>query len=153
MKRIALIATACVLACSPAAAQETAVDFSYSPVSPGAWNYREIAGGSEADFVDGTGATRMVVSCGKVTRLVTLSRVSTAPAANLSFWTSSASRSLGARFDQPSGRVISQVGGADPLLDAIALSRGRFATMMPGSPALVLPAAPEIAHVVEDCRS
>ena len=30
---------------------------------------------------------------------------------------------------------------------------GRFAAMMPGAPALVLPAGPEIAHVVEDCRA
>ena len=153
MKRIALFATACALVCAPAIAQETGVDFSYSPVSPGNWTYREIAGGSEASFVDGTGTTRMVLACGKVTRLVTLSRVSAAPAANLSFWTTSTSRSLGARFDQPSGRVIAQVGGMDPLLDALAFSRGRFAAMMPGSPALVLPAAPEVAHVVEDCRA
>ncbi len=154
MKRIALIATACASLCTPAAAQENAaVDFSYSPVSAGSWGYREIAGGSEASFVDGTGPTRMLVACGKVTRLVTISRTSAAPAANLSFWTSSASRSLGARFDQPSGRVIVQVGNNDPLLDALAFSRGRFASMMPGSPALVLPAGPEVAHVVEDCRA
>ena len=151
MKRIALIATACALVCVPAAAQD--VDFSYSPVSPGSWTYREITGGSDASFVDGTGTTRLVIACGKVTRLVTISKASAAPAASLSFWTSSASRSLGARFDQPSGRVIAQVGGTDPLLDALAFSRGRFAAMMPGSPALVLPAGPEIAHVVEDCRA
>jgi hypothetical protein len=153
VKRIALIATACVLASAPAHAQVTATDFSYSPISPGSWGYRAVAGGSEASFVDGTGTTRMVIACGKVTRLVTISRISAAPAASLSFWTSSASRNLGARFDQPSGRVIAQVGGMDPLLDALAFSRGRFAAMMPGSPALVLPAGTEVAHVVEDCRA
>jgi hypothetical protein len=95
----------------------------------------------------------MVIACGKVTRLVTISRISAAPAASLSFWTSSATRDLGARFDQRAGRVIAQVGSTDALLDALAFSRGRFASMMPGSPALVLPAEPEIAHVVEDCRA
>jgi hypothetical protein len=95
----------------------------------------------------------MVLACGKITRLVTISRISAAPAASLAFWTSSLSRELGARFDQPSGRVIAQVGSMDSLLDALAFSRGRFASMMPGSPALVLPAEPEIAHVVEDCRT
>ena len=152
MKRIALFATACALSFGPAKAQVSATDFSYSPVTPGSWTYRTATGGSEAAFVDGTGATRMVVVCGKVTRLVTLSRISAAPASALSFWTSSARRDLTARFDQPSGRVIAQVSGMDPLLDALAFSRGRFAVMMPGSPALVLPADPEIAHVVEDCR-
>ena len=153
MKRIALFAAVCVLAFGPANAQVTATDFSYSPVSPGSWVYRSVAGGSEASFVDGTGTTRMVLACGKITRLVTISRISAAPAASLAFWTSSLSRELGARFDQPSGRVIAQVGSMDSLLDALAFSRGRFASMMPGSPALVLPAEPEIAHVVEDCRT
>jgi hypothetical protein len=39
-----------------------------------------------------------------------------------------------------------------PLLDAMVFSRGRFAISMPGSPALVVPAGTEVAHVVEDCR-
>jgi hypothetical protein len=153
VKRIALFAAACLLAFGSSKAQVTATDFSYSPVSPGSWAYRAVAGGSEASFVDGTGTTRMVIACGKVSRLVTISRMSGAPAASLSFWTSSSSRNLGARFDQPSGRVIAQIGAMDSLLDALAFSRGRFASMMPGSPALVLPAEPQIAHVVEDCRT
>ena len=152
MKRIAVFATACALGFGPADAQVSATDFSYSPVTPGSWIYRAVNGGSETSFVDGTGTTRMVIACGKVSRLVTLSRISTAPASALSFWTSSARRDLTARFDQPSGRVIAQVGSMDPLLDALTFSRGRFATMIAGSPALVLPADPEIAHVVEDCR-
>jgi hypothetical protein len=134
-------------------AQAPATDFSYSAVSPGSWTYRAVAGGSEAAFVDGTGTTRMVIGCGTITRLVTLSRVSAAPAATLSFWTSSDSRNLTARYDQPSGRVIAQVGATDPLLDAIVFSRGRFAVSMPGLGAIVMPAGTEIAHVVEDCRA
>jgi hypothetical protein len=153
VKRIALFATACMLALGPAEAQVASTDFSYSPVSPGSWTYRTVAGGTEAAFVDGTGTTRMAIACGKVTRLVTLSRSSAAPAASLSFWTSSLSRNLSARFDQPSGRVVAQLSAVDPLLDALAFSRGRFAVMMPGSPAMVLPAGSEVAHVVEDCRA
>lgn len=150
MKRIAFAAVACAMAFAPAKAQ---ADFSHSPVSPGSWVYRAVTGGSEAAFVDGTGTTRMVIACGKVTRLVTLSRISAAPAASMSFWTSSVTRNLASRFDQTSGRVIAQLGAADPLLDSIAFSRGRFAISMPGSPAYVLPAGTEIAHVVEDCRA
>jgi hypothetical protein len=153
VKRIALIAAACVLALGSANAQVPGTDFSYSPVSPGSWNYRAVAGGSEASFVDGTGTTRMVIGCGKVTRLVTLSRISAAPATSLSFWTSSLSRDLGAHFDQRAGRVMTQVRATDPLLDALAFSRGRFVSMMPGSPMLAMPAGPEIAHVIEDCRA
>lgn len=158
MKRIALFAMAGAMALGSAQAQiptppQAPADFSYTPVSPGSWSYRHVAGGSEASFIDTTGRARMVIGCGKVTRLVTLSRISSAPASNLSFWTSSMSRNLPSRFDQPAGRVIAQVGASDALLDAMALSRGRFAVSMPGSPALVLPVGAEVDHVVEDCRS
>jgi hypothetical protein len=158
VKRIALFAMAGAMALGSAQAQVPApaqapADFSYTPVSPGSWSYRAAAGGSEASFIDGTGAARMVIVCGKVTRLVTLSRISSAPASSMSFWTSSLSRNLPSRFDQPTGRVIAQLGASDALLDAMAFSRGRFAVSMPGSPSLVLPVGAEVDHVVEDCRS
>ena len=153
MKRIAFLAMAGAIAFGPAQAQTAATaDYSYSPVSPGSWTYRAVPGGSEASFVDGTGTARMIIACGKVTRLVTLSRISSAPASSLSIWTSSEVRNLPSRFDQPTGRVVAQVGAADSLLDAMALSRGRIAVSMPGSPALVLPTGAEVDHVVEDCR-
>jgi len=40
----------------------------------------------------------------------------------------------------------------DPLLDQIAFSRGRFLVQVEGGPSLVVPAWPEFARVVEDCR-
>ena len=158
MSRIARFAMAGALAfgfqlAQPAWAQAPAEDFSNSPMTPGDWTYRAVAGGSEASFVDRGGHARMIVTCGKVTRLVTLSRISTAPASSLSFWTTSTPRDLPARFDVNAQRVIAQVGAQDPLLDAIVFSRGRFAVSMPGSPALVLPVGTEVDHVVEDCRA
>ena len=153
LKRIAFVAIAGAIAFGPLQAQTAATaDYSYWPVSPGSWTYRAVPGGSEASFVDGTGSARLIIACGKLTRLVTISRISAAPASSLSIWTSSLSRNLPSRFDQASGRVIAQVGAADPLLDAIALSRGRIAVSMPGSAAYVLPVGAEIDHVVEDCR-
>ena len=153
MRRIAFVAMAGALALGPLRANTTTVDFSYSPITPGSWAYRAVVGGSEATFVDAGGQARMVIACGRVTRLVTLSRISAAPASSISVWTSSANRDLPSRFDQNARRVIAQVGAADALLDAIAHSRGRFAVSMPGSPVLVLPAGTEVAHVVEDCRA
>jgi len=46
-----------------------------------------------------------------------------------------------------------QLAAYDPLLDALAFSRARFAVVAAGSPPLVLPAWPEIARVIEDCRA
>lgn len=41
---------------------------------------------------------------------------------------------------------------SDPLLDQMAFSRGRFLITVEGGPSLVVPAWPEFARVVEDCR-
>jgi hypothetical protein len=45
------------------------------------------------------------------------------------------------------------VAANDRLLDAMVFSRGRFTVEVPGTPMLVIPAWPEPARVVEDCRS
>jgi len=41
----------------------------------------------------------------------------------------------------------------DGLLDAMSFSRGRIAVTVSGTPMLVVPAWPEVARVVEDCRA
>ena len=41
----------------------------------------------------------------------------------------------------------------EPQLDAIAFSRGTFLVSIKGAADLVLPAWPEVARVVEDCRT
>ena len=43
-------------------------------------------------------------------------------------------------------------GALDPLLDAVAFSRGRAAFSDSGQPTLVVPSWAEAARVVEDCR-
>lgn len=40
----------------------------------------------------------------------------------------------------------------DPLLDAMAFSRGRFAVEVPGSAPLYIPSWAEVSRVIEDCR-
>ncbi len=41
---------------------------------------------------------------------------------------------------------------ADPVLDAMALSKGRFAVEVAGEPPLYLPSHAEVSRVIEDCR-
>ena len=48
---------------------------------------------------------------------------------------------------------IASLGSDDNLLDAMAYSKGRFAVELAGAPTLYLPAWPEVARVIEDCRS
>ena len=156
MIRIALTAIAGALAFgslqSTAQAQTAAPDFTYAPVIPGSWTYRTTPLGSEAAFLNGAAARTVVVSCVRTTRQVTFSRASAAPAASIGIWTSSASNSLASRFEQPAQRVTAATTAYNPLLDAIAFSRGRFALSMPGSTTLVLPTGAEVDHVIEDCR-
>jgi hypothetical protein len=67
-------------------------------------------------------------------------------------WTSSASRNLTARFEPNAMRVTADLAASDPLLDGIAFSRGRIAVAMAGGVPLVVPAWPEAARTIEDCR-
>jgi hypothetical protein len=48
--------------------------------------------------------------------------------------------------------VTAALPGNDPLLDAMALSKGRFAVETEGLPPLYLPAWAEVTRVIEDCR-
>ena len=148
---------AALIALAPAAAVTAqtvaaAPDFTNARAAPGSWGYQSTAGGSMARFVDMTGTARLVLECTKATRRVSVSLTSAAPAASLSLWTSIASRNMPARFEANAMRVTAELGAYDPLLDAIAFSRGRIAVTMPGGVPLVAPAWPEAARTVEDCR-
>lgn len=44
------------------------------------------------------------------------------------------------------------VPASDPLLDAMALSKGRFAVEVEGEVPLILPSWAEVTRVIEDCR-
>ena len=147
----ALIALAPVTAVT-AQTVATAPDFNTARFAPGSWGYQSTAGGSMARFVDTTGTARLVLECTRATRRVSVSLTSTAPAASLSLWTSIASRNLPARFEANAMRVTAELPAYDALLDAIAFSRGRIAVTMPGGVPLVVPAWPEAARTVEDCR-
>jgi hypothetical protein len=96
---------------------------------------------------------QLTIRCDRLKRRVSMSKPATVAVPFLNVWTSSASRSVPASFDPTTNRVTIQFAAYDPLLDALAFSRGRLAVYVSGSPALVLPAWPEVARVVEDCRA
>ena len=154
--RLRLFAAWIALAPITAAAQTPgvapAVDYSGAAVAPGSWSYRPFPGGSEARFVDSTGTARLVLSCARATRRVSISHTSAVSAPAMFVWTSSASRNLAARFEPNAMRVTADLAAADTLLDGIAFSRGRIAVALSGSVPLVVPAWPEAARTIEDCR-
>jgi hypothetical protein len=129
------------------------IDFATAPASPGVWAYRPLPGGSEALFNNLSGGLQLSVRCTRGTRMVTISRISSAPASTLFVWTSSAQRSLTARFEPNAMRISADVAANDALLDAIAFSRGRIAVSIPGAKPLLVAPGPEAARVFEDCRT
>jgi hypothetical protein len=143
-----------------AQAVATAPDFSTARIAPGFWTYQATAAGSAARFIDSTGTARLVLECTKASRRVSVSRTSATPAPSIFLWTSSAARSLPVRFEANAMRVTVELPAFDNLLDGIAFSRGRIATVMAGAgpgagtgaEVLVVPAWPEAARTIEDCR-
>lgn len=109
----------------------------------GSWTYRAFPGGSEAIF-QGAAGPLFTLRCTLASRTVQLLRSGAVPGTTLVVRTTSLERSLPA-----SGTL----GARDPLLDAIAYSRGRWSVEAPGLPRLVLPGWPEAARSIEDCRN
>ena len=150
-----MLAALIALAPAPAIAAQAvapAVDFSTARIAPGSWTYQATSAGSAARFVDSTGTARLVLECTRATRRVTVSRTSATPAPSIFLWTSSAARSLPVRFEANAMRVTAQLPAFDNLLDGIAFSRGRIAVATTVPEVLVVPAWPEPARTIEDCR-
>ena len=153
MKPTLLIAALASLAPLTATFAQAMPDFDTAQPSIGSWGYQAVAGGSIARFVDTSGIARVTMQCSRAARQVTIAHTSAAPSATMLVWTSSQSRSIASLFDQKGMRVTANLAATDPLLDALAFSRGRFALQLAGSPPLVIPTSPEAARVVEDCRT
>jgi hypothetical protein len=154
MKMRVLALCAALALPSPAFAQAP-VDIDLESVRPlsGAWSYRAIPGGSEASFNDAGGTPRLVLRCNRAVRTFSVARTGVARAAPmLAIWTTSGARSVPSRF-LPTAELVADLAAADPLLDAIAFSRGRFATGAAGAPLAAVPTSAEAARVIEDCRT
>jgi hypothetical protein len=133
---VALMAVA-----APAAAQVAPLTFELGkslPLAPGQWSYVASATGGEARF-----GSQLSLLCDKPTRTVTISRPGV-PVSALTIVTDVQSRALA-----PNGRMSAY----DPLLDAMAFSRGRFLVSGGSAAVLAIPSWPEAARAIEDCRN
>lgn len=120
-------------------------------LTPGDWRYAAAAGGSVSSY--GSGATaRLSLQCiaGAHAMLVT---IDAAPAGAATVRTSSMTQAitLALSADGAASATL-RLSATDPLLDAMAFSRGRFVIEAPGRPPLVVPVYAEIGRVIEDCR-
>lgn len=127
------------------------------PLTAGTWSWRGGPGqASIAQFgVAGAGA-QFALRCDMATRAIIFSRGGAGAPSQVTmlFTTSFGAFALAAGYGggEPPA-IVAQANARDPRLDQIAFSRGRFLVDVAGQPRLVLPAWPEVARVIEDCRS
>ena len=129
-------------------------DWRDAALTPGNWTYDTAANGSSARFGLDAAAPLASLRCDRAAGRIALQRAGTAAGpVPLTVTTSTITRAFTAT---PITGATPQLGLAlgvrDPVLDAIAFSRGRFVIEVAGLPTLYLPAWPEVARVVEDCR-
>lgn len=124
----------------------------YSMPIAGDWTYAPTSDGSHAVFANSSGQPQLTIRCTKSTRRVALLKAVSSASPSIWVWTSSQKKNLPATYDSSSGQVIADLAAYDPLLDAIASSRGRVGFSTSGLEALVVPPWADIARVIEDCR-
>ena len=150
--RVPIAAVLALIASSSLRAQTAAPDLSTVTPVAGNWIYSATASGSEASFVNASALPQLTIRCVAASRRIIISKPATGAVPFLNLWTSALTRNLPASFNPATRRLSAEVAATDPLLDAIAYSRGRFGVSVSGGPALVVPAWAEAAHVIEDCR-
>lgn len=126
-----------------------AADWRDIPLTPGQWAYQNGA----ALFGPAGAAPLLSVRCDAARREVLLSRAGITTGNVLIVRTSYGSRSLPLSVAAGgASELAARVPASDKMLDELAFTRGRFTVEMQGTAMLVVPAWPEPARVIEDCR-
>jgi hypothetical protein len=129
----------------PSAQPATAASASWTaaPLTPGRWAYN---GGALSSANYGGLFTIRCLGGGRIA----LERSGAVTGIGLTLRTTAMERVVTGR--RGTAAMTAELPAGDPLLDALAFSRGRFAVEAAGQPRLIVPAWPELARVVEDCR-
>jgi hypothetical protein len=127
-----------------------------APQTPGDWGYVKQSTGARADFYGPqTTGTLFAIQCNMPEREILLVRFGETRAnAIMQIRTETASRWLETYPSVQGGAAfaVAKLVANDPLLDAMALTRGRFAVETAGLATLYVPAWAEVTRVIEDCR-
>lgn len=120
-------------------------------VAAGLWTYGVDARGARAMFGQEGKEALLLLRCDRAARRIYLS-VPGSAAGTLVLRATGMEKQVAAR---PTGSsppyVAADLSPDDPVLDALAFSRGRFTVTLDGH-ATTVPAWPEFTRVVEDCR-
>lgn len=127
-----------------------------APATPGAWRYSTDAGGAPlAAFGEANSEPRFAMRCNRARRVMIIERAgSVSTPTSMIVRTETIDRQLTAKqADSTLPRMQAELAAYDPLLDAMAFSKGRFAVEVAGQATLYLPAWTEVTRVIEECRS
>lgn len=126
-------------------------------LTPGAWHYQDFGPGmgKRALFSDPADSFYFSLDC--VTQPngpeILLTRTGSPAKRDLAMTirTETSQRTLAAQRGT-STLIAVAVPATDPLLDAMALSKGRFAVEVEGEAPMIVPSHAEVSRVIEDCR-
>jgi hypothetical protein len=138
----------------PAAAPQQ--DWRDVPLTPGRWLWRGGAGqASLSQFGVPGEAAAFALRCDSARATIVFSRVGSLGAGATSMTITTSFGTFAVPVRDGGGAppaILAELPARDPRLDQMAFSRGRFLIDVPGQPRLVIPAWPEVARVIEDCR-
>jgi hypothetical protein len=126
-----------------------------APQTPGDWSYQPAPPYSFALFGAGQSQITFLMRCDRANRTVMLMRMSNQPNPQpMQIATETTTRLLSANPREVLGRKgqAADLPATDSLLDAMAISKGRFAVQTGGETTLYVPSWPEVTRVIEDCR-
>ena len=138
---------------APAPLPRLTGDWNDWPFTPGNWTYSRDGRGSVGQFGAPGRNPNVSLRCDAQNRRVTLAREASAPGQRIVIRTSSTMKELAAKpMGGTPAYLAADIATTDPILDAMAFSRGRILVEAEGQEPLILPSWAEITRIVEDCR-
>ncbi len=125
-----------------------------APQTPGDWIYAAESRETFAIFGNGREEPLAIIRCDLQSKRVGIGRFgSNRGSATLRIRTETRTGTLQAVTRESSRPLVAaEVNARDPLLDALAITKGRFTLETEGMRTLYLPAWAEVTRVIEDCR-
>ncbi|WP_291135768.1 hypothetical protein [Erythrobacter sp.] len=125
-----------------------------APQTPGDWDYAREPGEIFAQFGTGISEARFILRCaGGEVGLAYVTESEQAVPRPMTIRTETLTRTIEARPVAGQSELLAAfLAPSDPLLDAMAITKGRFAVAVEGQRTLYLPAWVEVSRVIEDCR-
>ncbi len=125
-----------------------------APQTAGTWMYEAESDETFALFGTSVQEPVAIIRCDRSTRLVGIGRFgSSAQQATIRIRTETGTHTIQARPRNAGVPLVAaEVNAREPMLDAMAITKGRFALETEGMRTLYLPAWAEVTRVIEDCR-